>query len=312
MGAFDKWRAGRQGEEDVRSTGVDPGSTEKYVGAHLSIVGGIDTIQKRAESVGGRAAALFLKNQRTHFSKPLDPAVAKSFLERTAKIRPYLIPHASYLINLATPDKEKGERSLHNLLDEIRRCDALDIPGSNLHPGSNVGNLPIKDACLLISQRINQVHEQTTKAMVVIENMAGQGRVIGSSFRELGMIIEEVKDKKRIGVCLDTCHLFGAGYDIRTEEKFERVMEDFDREVGMEYLRAVHLNDSKEPLGSRKDRHECIGKGLIGLGAFRYIMNSSRFNNIPMVLETPDPSKYAEEIALLYGLVEPCAPGKGE
>lgn len=283
---------------------VNPEETAKFVGAHLSIADGLDKIYGKTKAIGGRAVALFLKNQRTLRSKPLDEKVAARFVENMAEIRPYILPHASYLINLANPDGAKGAMSMENLLEELRRCEALKISGCNLHPGSNVGKLPVRKACELIAARINAVLSKTRTAAIIIENMAGQGNVIGSAFSELRMILDGVEDKSRVGVCLDTCHLFGAGYDIRTAESFEKVMVQFDAEVGMKYLRGMHLNDSKMPFGSRKDRHESIGAGLIGMEAFRYIMNSPRFDNIPMVLETPNPSNYAREIRLLYSLIK--------
>jgi deoxyribonuclease IV len=279
------------------------GAANKFVGAHLSIVGGLESIYARNKEVKGRAIGLFLMNQRTFSPKIAGAEEAKRFIEATPRgMRKYLLPHASYLINLANPDKAKGAMSTKRLLDEVRACEILDIPGCNLHPGSNVGKLPIEEACSLVSTRINKVLGKTRGVAVILENMAGQGSVLGARFEELKMIIDGVEDKKRVGVCLDTCHLFGAGYDIRTEQGFECVMRKFEKTVGMGYLRGVHLNDSKEPLGSKRDRHESIGKGHIGLEAFRYLMNNRRFDGIPMILETPDPSKYPEEVALLYSL----------
>ncbi|OAG29813.1 hypothetical protein NEIG_01159 [Nematocida sp. ERTm5] len=277
-------------------------ASNKHVGAHLSIQGGIDLIFEKLKGIKAYAAGFFLKSQRTFNTKPYTPETIRAF--RNANTHEKLLPHGSYLINLAQPDKEKADRSYNLFLDELVRCDQLGIPLCNIHPGSNVGKLPIEAACMLISNSINKAHKATQSVVVVIENMAGQGNTVGSKFKELKLIIDGVENKDRIGVCLDTCHLFGAGYDITTKEKFKKVMEDFDRTVGLEYLKGVHLNDSKEPLGSKRDRHECIGKGLIGLEAFSYIMNSSIFNEIPMILETPDPDKYAAEIKLLYSLIE--------
>lgn len=277
-------------------------NSNKYVGAHLSIQGGIYLIFEKIEQIRARAAALFLKPQKTFTTKPYLPETIEKF--KCANTHEKLLPHGSYLINLAQPDKEKAVKSYNLFLDELVRCEQLDISMCNIHPGSNVGKLPISDACELISENINKAHKETKTVIVVIENMAGQGNTVGSKFKELKMIIDGVEDKSRIGVCLDTCHLFGAGYNITTKESFKKVMDEFDQVVGIEYLKGVHLNDSKEPLGSRRDRHQSIGKGLIGLEAFAYIMNSPIFNNIPMILETPDPSKYKEEIDLLYSLIE--------
>lgn len=275
--------------------------SDKYVGAHLSIQGGIHLIFAKIKELRARAAALFLKPQRTFTTKPYLPEAIERFkMENTHE---KLLPHGSYLINLAQPDKEKSVRSYNLFLDELVRCEQLGISMCNIHPGSNVGKLPISDACELISENINKAHKETKTVIVVIENMAGQGNTVGSNFKEIKMIIDGVENKSRVGVCLDTCHLFGAGYNIKTKEGFKKVMDEFDQVIGLEYLKGVHLNDSKEPLGSKRDRHESIGKGLIGLEAFSYIMNSPLFNNIPMILETPDPTKYKEEIELLYSLI---------
>ncbi|KAI5160903.1 hypothetical protein NEAUS03_1396 [Nematocida ausubeli] len=276
--------------------------SDKHVGAHLSIQGGIELVFQKMQSLKARAAAFFLKPQRTFTTKPFSNETIHAF--RKADTHEKLLPHGSYLINLAQPDKEKLEKSYNLFLDELVRCEQLGIPMCNIHPGSNVGKLPIEVACQMIADNINKAHNSTKEVIVVIENMAGQGNTVGSKFKELRMIIDGVTNKDRIGVCLDTCHLFGAGYDITTKEKFKKVMDEFDNVVGIEYLKGVHLNDSKEPLGSKRDRHESIGKGLIGLEAFSYIMNTSIFNGIPMILETPDPEKYASEIKLLYSLIE--------
>ncbi|KAH9386171.1 uncharacterized protein NEMAJ01_1067 [Nematocida major] len=276
--------------------------SDKHVGAHLSIQGGIELIFGRIKSLGARAAAMFLKPQRTFTVKPYAPETICAF--KRENTQEMLLPHASYLINLAQPDAEKAKKSYGLFLDELTRCDQLEIPLCNIHPGSNVAKLPIKAACQLISENINRAHKETKSVTVVIENMAGQGNTVGSKFKELRMIIDGVENKERIGVCLDTCHLFGAGYDIRTKKSFQKVMDEFNEVVGLEYLKGVHINDSKEALGSKKDRHASIGKGLIGLEAFVYIMNSPLFNGIPMILETPDPEKYKEEITLLYSLIE--------
>ncbi|KAI5185099.1 deoxyribonuclease IV [Nematocida homosporus] len=276
----------------------------KYVGAHLSIQNGIDLVVNEVERIGGKAAAMFLKNQRTFKSTPYTPATIKAFRESSSDIKEYYLPHASYLINLAQPDPEKGERAYQMFVDDMKRCEQLGIPNLNFHPGSNVGGLPVAEACQLISSRINRALQETTGVCAVIENMAGQGKVLGVTFQEIAMMIEGVTDKSRVGVCLDTCHLFGAGYDIRTSTSFAKIMKEFDTVVGLSYLKGVHLNDSKQPLGSRRDRHESLGKGLIGLEAFSFIMNSSMFSDIPLILETPDPSIYAKEIALLYDLIK--------
>ncbi|KAI5173126.1 AP endonuclease 1 [Nematocida sp. LUAm3] len=275
-----------------------------YVGAHLSIVGGIEVVFERMKEINGRALGMFLKNQRTFASKPYEEETCLGFIKKSEETREYILPHASYLINLAQPDAEKGERAYKGFLDEMKRCDQLRIPLLNFHPGSNVGGLSTEKACLLIAERINRAHKETEHVVAVIENMAGQGRVLGSTFKEISTIIEGVENKDRVGVCLDTAHLFGAGYDIRTKSSFSKVMQEFDETVGLKYLRAMHLNDSKVPLNSKRDRHESIGKGLIGLEAFEYIVNSKIFTNIPLILETPNPSEWKKEIELLYSLIK--------
>ncbi|KAI5181251.1 deoxyribonuclease IV [Nematocida sp. AWRm80] len=276
----------------------------KYIGAHVSIKGGLASVFDRMDEIEGKAVAMFLKNQKTFYNPPLSTASINSFINRSGKNIDYVLPHASYLINLAQPDKDKRERGYNNLLDDLIKCDQLGIPLLNFHPGSNVGKLPIPQACKLISDCLNRCISSTKNVIVVIENMAGQGNVLGCTFEQIKLIIDGVTDKSRVGVCLDTCHLFGAGYDIRTEESFSKVLSQFDKIVGLKYLKGMHLNDSKEPLGSKKDRHESIGKGLIGLEAFRYIMNNNAFDNIPLILETPDSSKYKQEIDLLYSLIK--------
>lgn len=270
----------------------------KIIGAHLSISKGICTLQKQMEMLGCNTCAMFLKNQRRFDSKPMDEQSAEEF-RRVTKNPGIMVPHSSYLINLANPDTI--EKSYACLIDDLKRCDRLGIVYYNIHPGSDVKRMGDK-ALLLIATNINRALEEVPNVVILLENMAGQGTVCGRTFAELSLIIQNINDKRRIGVTLDTCHMFGAGYDIRTASGFENVMQDFDRTIGMRYLKAVHLNDSKCDLGSRKDRHEQIGKGKIGVEAFKYIMNSDYFEDIPMVLETPDPLKYRDELALLRSL----------
>lgn len=268
----------------------------RYVGAHLSIADGLEKLQEKMDALESNACGLFLRNQRRFVSKPLDPAVVSRF-HAAVQHPERLLPHGSYLINLANP--AALERSYAGFLEDLRRCKALGIPLYNFHPGADVATLGTQ-ALALIAQQINRAHAEVADVTILLENMAGQGRCIGSRFEELRDIIALVNDKSRIGVTLDTCHLFGAGYDIRTTEEFAKTMDAFDKIVGAQYLRAMHLNDSKCPLGSRRDRHASLGKGLIGLEAFKYVMSSPRFDNMPLILETPDESLYKEEIALLF------------
>ncbi|KAF9762366.1 putative endonuclease 4 [Nosema granulosis] len=272
----------------------------KLIGAHLSISKGIYKIQAEMERIGAKCCAMFLKNQKRYLASPYKTEDIKKFHKEV--VQPDLIvPHGSYLINLGNP--EKITQSYDCFIDDLKRCGSLGIGLYNIHPGSDVTKMGQK--CLEhIAEYLNKAIEEVPGITILLENMAGQGNVVCSKFEQIATIISLIEDKTRIGVCLDTCHMFGAGYDIRTRDKFEKVMEEFDRTIGLNYLKAVHLNDSKEPLGSRKDRHECIGKGLIGLEAFKFIMNSKIFEDVPMILETPEVDLYEEEIRLLYSLIE--------
>lgn len=267
----------------------------RLIGVHLSIAKGIHTVQEQMEMLGCGTCALFLKSQRRYSSPSITSEAAGQF--RKHVLHPeVLVPHAPYLINLGNPDLE--EKSMACLVDDLRRCNALGIRMYNMHPGSDVHK--DRAQCLKrISRCLNAAIAQVPGVVILLENMAGQGNVVGSSFEELAAIIDGVDDKSRIGVCLDTCHMFGAGYDIRMQEGFAKVMRRFDEAVGLGYLKAMHLNDSKECLGSRKDRHESIGKGLIGEDAFRFVMTSEMFEDIPLILETPDQARYRDEIELL-------------
>lgn len=273
---------------------------ERLIGAHISIGKGIWTIQDGMDRIGADTCGIFLKNQRQFKFKLLEEEKIKKF-RQAVKNTSILVPHGSYLINLAS--KVSAERGYACFIDDLRRCHDLGIKYYNIHPGADTERRG-ESALKMIAENINKAHKEVKNTVILLENMAGQGTTCGRTFEELAKIIDEVEDKERIGITLDTCHLFGAGYDIRRASGFERVMEEFDRIVGMKYLKAVHLNDSKCELGSRKDRHEEIGKGLIGIEAFRYVMNSKYFEGLPMILETPDSSKYGEEIKLLRSLIE--------
>lgn len=283
----------------------------RWVGAHVSAAGGVANAVLHGAEIGASAVAMFLRNQRTWQAAPLSQRAVVDFeeacrahgIDRAAQV----LPHGSYLVNLANPDDAKRQRSYAALLDDLRRCEALGIALYNLHPGSTVGACSREHAVALVAAGINRAVAETRGVTIVLENMAGQRNVIGSRFEELAAIIGGVAEKSRVGVCLDTCHLFAAGYDIRTAGAFEGVMQEFDRVVGARYLRGVHLNDSKGALGSGLDRHEKIGRGRIGIEAFRFVMQSDRFRGIPMVLETPlgpgeDHTAYAGEIGLLRSL----------
>lgn len=279
----------------------------KYVGAHVSAAGGVDKAPGNALAIGARGFALFTRNQRQWQGKPLSEAEAAAFREscREAGYGPaQILAHDSYLINLGHPDKESLAKSRGAFVEEMRRCAALGLTLLNFHPGSHLRASTEKECLDRIAASIDVALAQTEGVTAVIENTAGQGSNLGFRFEQIARIIEKVSAKNRVGVCLDTAHAFAAGYDLRTPDAFAATLSEFGRTVGCGYLRGVHLNDSKTALGSRVDRHAPIGKGKIGLAAFRLIMNDPRFEAIPLILETPESERWAEEIALLYGLIE--------
>jgi len=274
----------------------------KYIGAHVSAAGGVENAPLNAHKLGATAFALFTKNQRQWNTKPLTEKNIALFKERCEQYHykpEQILPHDSYLINLGHPEQEPLEKSRLAFIDEMERCGQLGLDRLNFHPGSHLRKMDI-DACLTrIAESINITLDKTEGVMAVIENTAGQGSNLGWRFEELAAIIDQVEDKARIGVCLDTCHTFAAGYDLRTEEACEHTFAEFERIVGFHYLKGMHLNDSKTELGSRKDRHQSLGAGEIGWDVFKYIMKDDRFNGIPMVLETIDDSLWADEITAL-------------
>ena len=275
----------------------------KYIGAHVSASGGVENAPKNALAIGANAFALFTKNQRQWVSAPLSEKSISLFKQRCEEYgydARYILPHDSYLINLGHPQEEGLEKSRAAFYDEMHRCEQLGLTMLNFHPGSHLSEIP-GDACLArIAESINIALDKTNGVTAVIENTAGQGSNMGFSFYHLAQIIDQVEDKSRVGVCLDTCHTYSAGYDIR--DNYEAVWGEFAEVVGFEYLRAIHLNDTKKVLGSRVDRHESIGLGLLGMPFFERFMRDERFDNIPLILETPDESRWAEEIQLLKSL----------
>ncbi len=279
----------------------------KYVGAHVSIGGGVENAPQNAEGFKAKSFAMFTRNQRQWLSKPLT-AKNISLFKESCRSRGYdskhILPHDSYLINLGHPQEEGLQKSRTAFLDEMQRCEQLGLQYLNFHPGSHLNKID-PDLCLdRIAESINLTLDQTKGITAVIENTAGQGTNTGYLFEHLARIIGGVRDKTRIGVCLDTCHTYSAGYDIKTGKGFENTLQEFDNIVGINYLKAMHLNDSKKSFASRVDRHESIGKGSLGLEPFKFIMNDPRFDHIPMVLETPDQSIWEKEIRLLYDLIE--------
>jgi deoxyribonuclease-4 len=279
----------------------------KYVGAHVSAAGGVENAPLNAEKIGAKAFALFTKNQRQWVAKPLTEKSIEAFKVNLGKVGippEQVLPHDSYLINLGHAEAEPLQKSRNAFLDEMQRCEQLGLKLLNFHPGAHLNKISEEQSLAIVADSINWALERSEGVTAVIENTAGQGTTLGYTFEHLALIIEKVEDKSRVGVCLDTCHTFTAGYDLRTSDACEATFAEFDKVVGFNYLRGMHLNDSKPELGSRVDRHESIGKGKIGLECFRYIMNDARFDDIPMVLETIDESLWPEEIKLLYGMIE--------
>ncbi|MEX1302460.1 MAG: deoxyribonuclease IV [Desulfotignum sp.] len=278
----------------------------KYIGAHVSISGGVENAPANAEKIGATAFAMFTRNQRRWSSPPLTDVNITGFREQCRKYgfdSTAILPHDSYLINLGHPDPGALEKSRNAFFEEMGRCEQLGLKYLNFHPGSHLNKLTPEQCLDRIARSIDLALERTSGVTAVIENTAGQGTNLGYRFEHLARIIGQVTDKSRVGVCLDTCHLHGAGYDIRNHKAFEHTLEAFDRIVGVGFLKAMHLNDSKKDLNSRVDRHESIGKGELGITPFELIMNDPRFDNIPLVLETPDDSLWETEIRLLYDLV---------
>jgi deoxyribonuclease-4 len=274
----------------------------KFFRAHVSASGGVENAPRNATEIGATAFALFTKNQRQWRSAPLTAASIEAFGRElsAAGIDPrHVLPHDSYLINLGHPEEEGLERSREAFIDEMQRCEQLGLDRLNFHPGSHLKKISTEECLDRVAESINIALRATRGVTAVIENTAGQGSNVGFAFWQLKRIIDGVEDRSRVGVCLDTCHSFAAGYDLSSELACERTFEEFDREVGFEYLRGVHLNDALRPLGSRIDRHTPLGEGQIGWDCFRFIARDSRFDDLPLILETPDESRWAEEIEIL-------------
>ena len=279
----------------------------KYIGPHVSASGGVENAPLNAMQVGATAFALFTKNQRQWFSAPLSDKSIAAFKENLAKSgisTDYVLPHDSYLINLGSPDAEGLEKSRNSFIEEMHRCEQLGLKMLNFHPGSHLKQIPLEECLTRVAESINLALEKTSGVTAVIENTAGQGPNVGFSFHHLAHIIDKVEDKSRVGVCLDTCHTYSAGYDLKTEAGYKATFEEFENVVGFSYLRAIHLNDTKKEFGSRVDRHDSIGKGLLGMEFFERLMNDPRFDNMPLILETPDETLWADEIVLLQSLVK--------
>lgn len=277
----------------------------RFIGAHVSAAGGVQNAPLNAQNIGANAFALFVKNQRQWSAKPLEDAAVEVFKQNlsAAKILPeHVLPHDSYLINLGHPDDAKREQSFNAFLDEISRVERLGLKLLNFHPGSHLNEISETECLNLIAECMNEAIRRTRDVKLVIENTAGQGSNLGYKFEHLAHLIDKINDRGRVGVCLDTCHTFAAGYDLRSNEAYAKTMRDFDAIVGYEFLSAMHLNDSKFGINSRKDRHESLGKGHLGIDAFKNIINDERIGEIPLILETIDESVWADEIKILRNL----------
>lgn len=276
----------------------------KFIGAHVSASGGVQNAPLNAKAIGANAFALFTKNQRQWKSAPLTIGDIAAFKTNCGnELAPsQILPHDSYLINLGHPEAEGLEKSRAAFLDEMQRCEQLGLDRLNFHPGSHLKKCTEDDCLATIAESINITLAETKGVAAVIENTAGQGTNMGYRFEHLAAIIDQVDDKSRVGVCIDTCHTFTSGYDLRTTEACKETFDLFEQIVGLNFLMGMHLNDSKKNLATRVDRHHSLGEGFIGLDCFRFIMADDRFNNIPLILETPDPSIWADEIKLLRGM----------
>ncbi|WP_428613361.1 deoxyribonuclease IV [Shewanella sp.] len=274
-------------------------SESHWVGAHVSAAGGIANAPLNAQKIGANAFALFTKNQRRWQAAPLSQEQIRDFKTncQQANIKPEaILPHDSYLINLGHPDEAQLQRSREAFLDEMQRCEQMGLKLLNFHPGSHLNKIGIDDCLARISESINLALDKTQGVSAIIENTAGQGSNLGHSFEQLAQIIDKVEDKSRVGVCIDTCHMFAAGYDLTTQAACEESFKQFDAIVGNRYLKAMHLNDSKTPLNSRVDRHHSLGAGYIGMQAFSFIMQHPATRHIPLILETIEPEIWPQEI----------------
>lgn len=279
----------------------------KYIGAHVSVSGGVSNAPVEANAIGAKAFALFTGSSSRWVSKAISDKEADKFKENCALFGytpDIILPHDNFLINLGSPDEKKLALSRKSFLDEMNRCMQLGLTLLNFHPGSHVNAIGEEECLSRIAESINITLDKTKGVTAVLENVAGQGSNLGHSFEQLKFIIDQVEDKERVGVCIDTCHAYSAGYDLATEEGYEKTWRLFDEIIGLPYLKGMHLNDDKRELGSRIDRHESIGKGTLGPEAFARIVNDPRLDGIPLILETPDDYLWPEEIKWLYSQIK--------
>lgn len=282
-------------------------TNNKYIGAHVSATGGVENAVRNAHAIGAKAFALFTRNQRQWKSAPLPQKSIDLFQELMVEFgfKPeHILPHDSYLINMGNPDKEMRQKSIDAFIDEMSRCEQLGLKLLNFHPGSHLKAIDEEGCLQLIADGVNQALSVTHDVKAVLENTAGQGTNLGFRFEHLAYIIDRIEDKSRIGVCIDTAHTLAAGYEIRTAESYQTMWSEFDRIIGYSYLSGMHLNDSKKELGTRVDRHDSVGKGTMGMELFHLVMNDPHLDNIPIILETPDESLWAQEIAQLYSFIK--------
>lgn len=275
----------------------------KYIGAHVSVEGGVANAPVNASLIGAKAFAFFTRNPSRWSSKPLTGSEIDKFKKNCSEFgyeSKDILVHDSYLINLGSPDKDKLQQSRDAFADEFLRCEQLGLTLLNFHPGSHLKMIDIESCLSLIAESINIALDNSTSVTAVIENTAGQGSNLGYDFNHLAYIIDKVEDKSRVGVCIDSCHAFAAGYDISTPDGYSKVWNDFENIVGWKYLKGMHLNDTKKGLASKIDRHESLGKGMLGNDFFRMLMKDARFDNIPLILETPNPDVWKDEIQWLY------------
>lgn len=279
----------------------------KLIGAHVSASNGVSQAPINAHAIGADAFALFTRNPSRWASKPISEKEAIAFKENCEKYgytSDKILPHDSYLINLGAPEAEKLEKSREAFLDEMQRCEQLGLTMLNFHPGSHLNMMPANDCLDLIAASINLTLEKTSGVKAVIENTAGQGSNLGFSFEQIAHIIDKVEDKSRVGVCIDSCHAFAAGYDLSTIDGYADTWRRFDEIIGFKYLSGMHLNDTKKGLASKVDRHETLGNGVLGADFFSFLMNDPRMDNIPLILETPNESIWAQEIVWLKSLIK--------
>ena len=278
----------------------------KYIGAHVSAGGGVENAPLNAKLIGANAFAFFTKNQKQWSAAPLTQSSIAAFKKNCADngfLPEMIMPHDSYLINLGHPETEGLEKSREAFNNEMLRCQQLGLKLLNFHPGSHLNKISHSECLKRIAESINIALEATQGVTAVIENTAGQGSNMGHEFEQIAEIISQVDDKSRVGVCIDTCHTFTAGYDLRTKETFNQTFDKFSSVIGWEYLKAIHLNDSKKELATRVDRHHSIGQGFIGMELFEVLMNDPHFDNMPIIMETPDDTIWPEEIRMLHALV---------